>query len=138
MEPLPDHTLLAIGDWLSPTIAVMVGAIFTGGLTVGTRAMLTRRAHNKADDAHDDEIEELVRDMHRALVTPAPTDLLPNPPIGLLDTVTDMQKRQRCIDTELRAVKEQVAEVTKQLTQNGGRDNTILDRVSRIEERLSK
>jgi hypothetical protein len=45
-----------------------------------------------------------------------------------------MRKRQIVIDREVRTMKVQIEQVTKQVTQNGGKENTVIDRLSRIED----
>ena len=129
--------LVIIGDWISPTIAVMVGLVVTTFIALTTRKSAKRGEIRDEETAHDQEIEDMVREMHRALVTPPVSDLHPNPPKGIVDTIAEMKMRQLSIDKEVMLMKDQLQEVTKQMTQNGGKDNTLLDRVGRIEDMVA-
>ena len=129
------------GDWINQAIGGTV-AFVIGGAVMAFFGVVGRRAENRqadnrakthaeqvAEDKLDAELEALVRQMHAALVTPSPTELIPHPPIGLVDTVAEIKQIQAKVAGRLLRV-----ETT--LTQNGGSGNTLLDRISRIESHV--
>ena len=70
-----------------------------------------------------DNITRLAESMHIVLVGPPKTDLNPNPAPGLVAIVPDLLSRTQKIE--------------KTLFTNGGQNNTILDRMDRLEKALT-
>jgi hypothetical protein len=130
---------------LDPALAAIIAGIVVALVTLAWKSRsegkktrkVAQEAKMAADAAHDADIEQLVLEMHQALVTQPPTALVPEQPLGLVDVVKAMRTAQVDIVRRMDGMETDLSEMKTTLTQNGGRENTVVDRLARIEDAVT-
>lgn len=112
-------------DNLGPQILGGLCVLTIGGAVASflSRIRKVRAVKTENEVSVKDELQKqsiLLQRMHTVLVGDLPTDLTPDPPPGLVAIVPDLLKRTRRIE--------------ETLFTNGGRKNTVIDRLDRIEK----
>lgn len=121
---------------LSLVVGSVVGALIAGGFRMGTgrRAKVTQR--HAQEDQEFSELKAMVGEVYKALITEPATPLNPNPTPRLIDTVAEMKDTQAKMQATQVVIDRRLCNVEDTLTKNGGVDNTVLDRLSRIETQV--
>lgn len=122
--------LLATSGLFSNIFANVVGGVVVLVVTVVGTAWMSQRRGKKEDRQKEtksnsdklDQVVSLTNEMHVALVGATPSPMNPFPQPGLVEIVPDLLKR--------------TTKIEHTLFTNGGKNNTIVDRMQRLEKKL--
>lgn len=106
-------------DAIGGLVVIIVTAAVSGGIGRVRLGRSKKKEEGQSVLEKVNGVEALVTEMHVALVGADPTPLNPNPPPGIVDVVADVAKRTSRIEHTLFI--------------NGGKGNTVIDRLERIE-----
>lgn len=101
---------------------LIVGAVSTAWIAQRRNKVAAKKEEEKTLNERLDEFTAKIGELHAALVGQKATDLNPNPPPGIVDIVPKL--------------KASMDRVEHTLFVNGGKGNTIVDRMERLEGAL--